>query len=162
MCDGGALAALAPGSVWVDLTTSPPELIQRLAGVAPDGVSMVDSPVTGAVDGACTGTLTLFAGGEAEAVERVRPLLKRLGPVIAGGGLGTGCVVKLLTNQLWFVAAAALAEGFAVGVRNGVELGDLWGAITDSVADSFVARHIEDDADLSLRLDGNWVPHWEA
>jgi len=25
-----------------------------------------------------------------------------------------------------------------------------------------VARRIEDDADLSLRLDGDWVPHWEA
>ena len=228
MRDGGALAALSEGSVWVDLTTSRPELIRRLAGEAPEGVAVVDSPVTGAVDGARTGTLTLFAGGEAESVERVRPLLERLGRVIACGGLGTGCVVKLVTNQLWFVAAAALAEGFAVGVRNGVELGDLWGAITDSVADSFVARHdapsifaghydpsfplslcvkdlgllaeleeavaadlpmtaaardvfaraaerygldagelsvarrIEDDAGLSLRLDGDWVPHWEA
>ena len=228
MCDGGALEALSAGSVWVDLTTSRPELIRQLAGEAPEGVAVVDSPVTGAVDGARTGTLTLFAGGDAEAVERVRPLLERLGRVIACGGLGTGCVVKLVTNQLWFVAAAALAEGFAVGVRNGVELGNLWGAITDSVADSFVARHdapsifaghydpsfplslcvkdlgllaeleeavgtdlpmtaaardvfaraaerygldagelsvarrIEDDADLSLRLDGDWVPHWEA
>ena len=148
MCDGGALEALSAGSVWVDLTTSRPELIRQLAGEAPEGVAVVDSPVTGAVDGARTGTLTLFAGGDAEAVERVRPLLERLGRVIACGGLGTGCVVKLVTNQLWFVAAAALAEGFAVGVRNGVELGNLWGAITDSVADSFVARH---DAPSNLR-----------
>lgn len=228
MCDAGALAALSVGSVWVDLTTSRPELIRRLAGEAPEGVAVVDSPVTGAVDGARNGTLTLFAGGESAAVERVRPLLERLGRVIACGVLGTGCVTKLVTNQLWFVSAAALAEGLAVGVRNGVELGDLWEAIKGSVADSFVARHdapsifaghydpsfplelcvkdlgllaelettvgadlpmtaaaraafaltaerygldapelsvarrIEDDAGLSLRLDGDWVPHWEA
>lgn len=228
MRDAGALAALSPGSTWVDLTTSRPELVQRLAAEAPDGVSVVDSPVTGAVDGARNGTLTLFAGGEPAGVERVRPVLERLGRVIGCGELGTGCVVKLVTNQLWFVGAAALAEGLAVGVRNGVELGDLWEAIKGSVADSFVARHdapsifaghydpsfslglcvkdlgllaeleaavgadlpmtaaardtferaaerygmdgpelsvarrIEDDADLSLRLDGHWIPHWEA
>ena len=228
MGDAGALAALSAGSVWVDLTTSRPELIRRLAGEAPEGVAVVDSPVTGAVDGARNGTLTLFAGGESTVVERVRPVLERLGRVIACGALGTGCVTKLVTNQLWFVGAAALAEGLAVGVRNGVELGDLWEAIKGSVADSFVARHdapsifaghydpsfslglcvkdlgllgeletivgaelpmtaaaraaferaaerygvdgpelsvarrIEDDAGLSLRLDGNWVPHWEA
>ena len=228
MSDAGALAALPPGSTWVDLTTSRPELIRRLAIRAPDGVSVVDSPVTGAVDGARNGTLTLFAGGEPAAVERVRPVLEWLGRVIGCGELGTGCVVKLVTNQLWFVGAAALAEGLAVGVRNGVELSDLWEAIKGSVADSFVARHdapsifaghydpsfslglcvkdlgllaeleaaveadlpmttaardaferaaerygmdgpelsvarrIEDDADLSLRLDGDWVPHWEA
>ncbi len=228
MCDGGALAALSAGSLWVDLTTSRPELIRRLAGEAPAGVAVVDAPVTGAVDGARNGTLTLFAGGEAAAVEQVRPLLAVLGRVISCGELGTGCVTKLVTNQLWFVGAAALAEGLAVGVRNGVELGNLWEAIKDSVADSFVARHdapsifaghydpsfslglcvkdlgllaelesavgadlpmtaaaraafeqaaerygidgpelsvarrIEDDAGLSLRLDGDWVPHWEA
>ena len=228
MSEAGALVALSPGSVWVDLTTSRPELIRRLAAEAPEGVAVVDSPVTGAVDGARNGTLTLFAGGETAAVEQVRPLLERLGRVIACGELGTGCVVKLVTNQLWFVGAAALAEGLAVGVRNGVELGSLWEAIKGSVADSFVARHdapsifaghydpsfslglcvkdlalvaeleaavgadlpmteaarvaferaaerygmdgpelsvarrIEDDADLSLRLDGDWIPHWEA
>jgi len=228
MCDAGALAALSPGSTWVDLTTSRPELIRRLVAEAPPGVSVVDAPVTGAVDGARDGRLTLFAGGEAESVERVRPVLERLGRVIACGELGTGCVTKLVTNQLWFVGAAALAEGLAVGARNGVKLGDLWEAIKGSVADSFVARHdapssfaghydpsfslelclkdlgllaeledavgaelpmtaaaraafaraaerygddapelsvarrIEDDADLSLRLDGDWIPHWEA
>ena len=228
MCESGALAALSAGSIWVDLTTSRPELIQRLANEAPPGVTAIDSPVTGAVDGARNGTLTLFAGGDAETIERVRPLLERLGRVIACGDLGTGCVVKLVTNQLWFVGAAALAEGLAVGVRNGVELSELWEAITASVGDSFVARHdapsifaghydpsfslelclkdlgllaelesavgadlpmtaaarsaftraaqrygadapelsvarrIEDDADLSLRLEGDWVPHWES
>ena len=228
MCESGALAALSAGSIWVDLTTSRPALIQRLANEAPPGVTVIDSPVTGAVDGARNGTLTLFAGGDADAVERVLPVLEQLGNVIPCGDLGTGCVVKLVTNQLWFVGAAALAEGLAVGVRNGVELGGLWEAIKASVGDSFVARHdapsifaghydpsfslelclkdlgllaelesavgadlpmtaaarsafagaaerygadapelsvarrIEDDADLSLRLEGDWVPHWES
>jgi 3-hydroxyisobutyrate dehydrogenase/2-hydroxy-3-oxopropionate reductase len=223
----GVLAAMEAGSVWVDLTTNRKELVAELARSAPAGVSVVESPVTGAVDGARTGTLTLFAGGDHGVLDRVTPVLDHLGTVIRCGPLGTGNVVKLVTNQLWFVAAAALGEGFAVGTANGVELGTLWEAITNSVGDSFVARHdapsifaghydpsftlglclkdlgllaelsrnvaadlpmttaahaafavaaerygedvgelhvakrIEDDAGLSMRLEGDWLPHWE-
>lgn len=141
MVAGGALAALGPGSVWVDLTTNRPELVTVLAGRAPDGVSVVDSPVTGAVDGARTGRLTLFAGGADADLDRAVPVLEHLGRVIRCGPLGTGTVTKLVTNQLWFIHAAAIGEGFALGLANGVALDVLWEAIKDSVADSFVARH---------------------
>ena len=141
MVDGGALAALRPGSLWVDLTTNRKDLVARLASEAPAGVDVVDSPVTGAVDGARNGRLTLFIGGADGPVERATGILEELGTVIACGGLGTGNVVKLVTNQLWFVAAAALGEGFAVGMSHGVELSTLYRAIIESVGDSFVARH---------------------
>ena len=225
--DEGLLASLTDGTVWVDLTTNRKELVADLSAAAPEGVSVVESPVTGAVDGARTGNLTLFVGGESHDLDRVTPILDHLGKVIRCGPLGTGNVVKLVTNQLWFVAAAALGEGFAVGMANGVELSTLWDAILNSVGDSFVARHdapsifaghydpsftlglclkdlgllaelaenvsadlpmtaaahgafataaerygedvgelhvakrIEDDAGLSMRLHGDWVPHWE-
>ena len=223
----GALAALRSGSVWVDLTTNRKDYILELAAQVPDGVQVVDCPVTGAVDGARTGSLTLFIGGADEPVARATEALSNLGLVIACGPLGSGNVVKLVTNQLWFVAAAAIGEGFATGMANGVELGTLWHAIKESVGDSFVAQHdapsifaghydpsfsldlclkdlgllnelganvatdlpmteaahatfqraadryghdvgelhvakrIEDDAALSMRLEGDWVPHWE-
>ena len=97
---------------------SPPTartLIIELAGEAPPGVQVVDSPVTGAVDGARNGTLTLFISGEAEPVAKARKVLENLGLVIACGSLGSGNVVKLVTNQLWFISAAALGEGFRYG-----------------------------------------------
>lgn len=228
MVDAGALQALRPGTVWVDLTTNRKELLAALAERAPNGVRVVDSPVTGAVDGARRGRLTLFVGGEPDAVGTVRPVLGELGHVVACGGLGTGTVVKLVTNQLWFVASAAIGEGFALGMRHGVALETLWTAIRQSVGDSFVARHdapsifaghydpsftldlcwkdlelirqlqagvpadlpltdaaraafgravdrygpdapeltvarrVEEEADLSFRLDGEWVPPWEV
>ncbi len=137
----GALAAMAPGSVWVDLTTNRKDLVVSLEAAAPAGVDVVDSPVTGAVDGARTGRLTLFAGGAERVRSRVVPILSELGRVIQCGPLGTGNVVKLVTNQLWFVHAAAIGEGFALGMANGVELDVIYDAITDSVGDSFVARH---------------------
>lgn len=137
----GVLAALRPGAIWVDLTTNRKELVEELAAAAPEGVGVVDSPITGAVDGARNGRLTLFAGGDPAYLERVTPVLRTLGTVIPCGGLGTGNVVKLVTNQLWFIAAAAIGEGFAVGMRHGVDLGVLYSAIRQSVGDSFVARH---------------------
>ncbi len=142
MRSDGALSALRAGSTWVDLTTNSKELVAELAAEAPAGVDVVDAPVTGAVDGARTGRLTLFLGGDdADAVARARSVLEHLGTVIICGGLGSGNVVKLVTNQLWFVAAAALGEGFALGMRHGVDLGTLHRAICESVGDSFVARH---------------------
>ena len=141
MVAGGALAALRAGSLWVDLTTNRKELVARLAAEAPPGVDVVDSPVTGAVDGARNGRLTLFIGGAEAPVARATAIIEELGTVIACGALGTGNVVKLVTNQLWFVAAAALGEGFALGMSHGVELSTLYRAIIESVGDSFVARH---------------------
>lgn len=223
----GALAAMRPGSVWVDLTTNRRELLWELAAAAPEGVAVVDSPVTGAVDGARQGRLTLFAGGDRDVIARVREPLSQLGALIECGGSGAGTVTKLVTNQLWFTAAAALGEAFAVGMANGVELRTLWKAICNSAGDSFVARHdapsvfaghydpsfplalclkdlrllkqleagvatdlpmtaaarsaferaaqrygaeagemcvarrIADDAGIDMRLDGEWVPHWD-
>lgn len=223
----GALRSLKAGSLWIDLTTNRNELLFRLALEAPEGVTIVDSPVFGAVDGARSGKLTLFAGGDQASYDRAAAVLGHLGMVIHCGALGTGNVVKLVTNQLWFIAAAGIGEGFATGIANGVELGTLWHAIKNSVGDSFVARHdapsifaghydpsfsldlclkdlrliqelnrnvraglpmttaaegafalaasrygaqaaelhvarrIEDDAGLSMRLEGDWIPPWE-
>ncbi|NNE12038.1 MAG: NAD(P)-dependent oxidoreductase [Ilumatobacter sp.] len=228
MREAGSLAALHSGSVWVDLTTNRPQVVARLAAEAPEGVEVVDCPVTGAVDGARTGRLTLFAGGPASARQRVVPILEHLGRVIECGELGTGNVTKLVTNQLWFVHAAAIGEAFALGMANGVDLSVLYDAICDSVGDSFVARHdapsifaghydpsftvdlclkdlgligelgsavgadlpltdaahaafadaerrygpdvgelhvakrLEDDADLSFRMPGDWTPPWDV
>ena len=228
MLDNDALQSLKHGAIWVDLTTNRKELVTELASKAPKGVSVLDSPVTGAVDGARNGKLTLFVGGDKQSLNRVKPILENLGLVIYCGPLGTGNVVKLVTNQLWFIAAAAIGEGFATGIANGVELGTLWGAIKESVGDSFVVRHdapsifaghydpsfslelclkdlglinelakqvnadlpmtaaavhaftiaseryganaaelhvakrIEDDAKISMRLEGEWTPPWES
>lgn len=137
----GALGALRSGALWVDLTTNRVELVRALAAEAPTGVTMADAPLTGAVDGARNGRLTVFLGGDPPAVARARDVLAHFGHVIECGPLGNGNVVKLVTNQLWFIHAAALGEAFAVGMRHGVELGVMWEALKQGVADSFVARH---------------------
>lgn len=138
----GAIAHLAAGSLWIDMTTNDASLVKQLAGeAARRSISTLDAPVTGAVDGARQGRLTIFAGGDAHALDRAEPILGQMGTVIRCGELGTGNAVKLVTNYLWFTHAAVIGEGLLLGKQAGVPLDVLWDAIRRSVGDSFVAAH---------------------
>jgi len=134
--------AMPSGSIWVDLTTNDKDLVIELAEKAKaKGIDTLESPVTGAVDGARLGKLTLFVGGDAEVIERARKPIEVLGKLIACGPIGNGNIVKLITNQIWFVNAAVTGEALALGKKNGVDLNILWDALKNSVGDTFVMRH---------------------
>lgn len=140
--DSGLIAGLSKGMVWADMTTNRPSFVRELGEqVAAKGAVMLDAPVTGAVDGARNGRLTIFVGGDDEAQARCAPLFAAMGRAIPSGGLGHGNVVKLVTNQLWFTHARILGEGLALGTKAGVDTLTLWEAIKASVGDSFVAHH---------------------
>lgn len=156
------VAAIAPslidtmhaGCIWVDLTTNDRNLLLQLAEKASKrNVSIVEAPVTGAVDGARLGKLTFFVGGDKESIERVRPYLEIMGMMVECGPLGTGNVVKLITNQIWFINAAAIGEGLVLGKKAGVDLLVLWEALKNSVGDTFVVRH-----DVPSIFDGHYDP----
>lgn len=139
---GGILAGLRAGTIWADMTTNSPALFRELAEeVTQRGGKPVDSPVTGAVDGAIQGTLTLFAGGAAADVDLMRPILETMGRVLYMGPSGTGSVTKLVTNQLWFIHAAAVGESLVLAKAAGVEPLRLWEAMKGGAADSFVCQH---------------------
>ena len=140
--DQGAIQALPEGSTWVDMTTNDAELVKSLADKASErSIKVIDAPVTGAVDGARSAALTIFAGGESSVLDQVQPILEAMGSIIRCGPLGTGNAVKLVTNYLWFTHAAVIGEGLMMGKQAGVPLDILWDAIKRSVGDSFVAQH---------------------
>lgn len=148
------IEAMRAGSVWVDLTTNDRDLLLQLAEKAnARSISVVEAPVTGAVDGARLGKLTFFVGGDKEIIERVRPYLEIMGKVVECGPLGSGNVVKLITNQIWFINAAAIGEGLVLGKKAGVDLLVLWDALKNSVGDTFVVRH-----DVPSIFDGHYDP----
>jgi 3-hydroxyisobutyrate dehydrogenase-like beta-hydroxyacid dehydrogenase len=119
----GLIDALPESAVWVDMTTNDRDLVLELARRAAErGIEVLDAPVTAAIDGARTGNLTIFVGGPAPAIERARPYLEALGRIIPCGALGTGNAVKLVTNQIWLVNAAAIGEALVLGKSAGVEL----------------------------------------
>jgi len=67
---------LAPGDVVIDMSSSEPLSTRGLADTLRElDVALVDAPVSGGVNGAVNGTLTVMVGGEDDAVERVLPVI---------------------------------------------------------------------------------------
>ncbi|HUA06512.1 MAG TPA: NAD(P)-dependent oxidoreductase [Solirubrobacteraceae bacterium] len=153
--DGGAVAALAPGSLAIDMSTSSTAVGARVvAAAAARGVEVLDAPVAGQSIGAKAGTLAIYVGGSADAFERARGLFEVMGDrerVFHLGPSGAGYTVKLLLNLLWFIQSVAVGEVLSVGVRAGVSLDRLHGALVGSPANSvFLERDVRmvlDDGD---------------
>lgn len=140
--ENGLLSAIGPGQTWIDMTTSSPELFRDLArDVEERSATAIDLPVTGAVDGARNGGLTLFAGGDEATVDRLRPVLSLMGAVHYMGPKGAGAVTKLASNQLWAIHATAMGEALTMGVKSGVELKRLWPALSLGASDSWCLHH---------------------
>ena len=140
--ENGLLSAISAGQVWIDMTTNDPTEGKALAAdVIAKGAQAIDAPVTGAVDGARNGKMTLFAGGDEATIERVRPVLELLGAVHYMGPNGSGAITKLASNQLWAIHAAAMGEALVMGVKSGVDLSRLWPALSLGASDSWCLHH---------------------
>jgi 3-hydroxyisobutyrate dehydrogenase len=145
--DDGLLDGLESGATWIDMSTSVPDVADRVRELArPRGIRVLDAPVSGMAAGARAGTLQIFVGGEAASYQRVRPLLEAMGDpdrILHVGGNGAGYTVKLMINLLWFGHLAATAEVLTVGVRAGVDLAVLRQCLLASpAASNFLERDV--------------------
>lgn len=121
--DGPGLAALLPrGVTLIDMGSSNPADTLRLAPRLHEaGITLIDAPVSGAVAKAANGTLAIMAGGAAEDVERVRPILSRMGAtLIHTGAVGSAHAMKALNNYVY--AAGLLAASEALLIAQGMDL----------------------------------------
>lgn len=120
--DGGLLAALAPGTLLVDMSSSEPLRTRSLAErVAARGVTLVDAPVSGGVPGARAGTLTIMVGGPDHDVRRLTPLLGLMGRVRHAGAVGAGHALKALNNLMSAAHLLASSEAILAGQRFGLD-----------------------------------------
>jgi len=119
----GLLDAMQPGSVVVLHTTGSPRTAEAVAATAArSAVGVVDAPVSGGPHDIAAGTLTLFVGGDADVVARVRPVLSCYGdPVLHVGILGTGQRVKLVNNALFAAQLGLIADSIRLGRQLGVD-----------------------------------------
>ncbi|MFB8060587.1 NAD(P)-dependent oxidoreductase, partial [Kitasatospora purpeofusca] len=111
---GRITAELAPGTVWVEMSSVGPAAVAEVRTQLPDGVRLVDAPVLGSVGPAGTGGLTVLVGGGPVDVERVRPVLERLGRVVDCGGPGAGAALKLVAIGAIVGGVAVVAEALAL------------------------------------------------
>jgi 3-hydroxyisobutyrate dehydrogenase len=136
----GVLAGLAPGALWLEMSTTDAAEVRRLAArVAERGGTALECPVSGGCHRAASGNISIFAGGTRAAFERALPLLTILGQrILHTGPLGTASQLKVLTNYLCTVHLAALAEALTVARVAGLDLNTAYEAIRISSGNSFV------------------------
>jgi 3-hydroxyisobutyrate dehydrogenase len=138
LIDGGVAAALSPGAVIVDMSSSNPIGTQALGARLPDGIGLVDAPVSGGVPRAQTGTLSIMVGGDDDAIATVRPLLEVLGEkIFLTGPLGSGHALKALNNYLAAAAYSAATEALAIGRRFGLDPETMFDVVNTSTGRSF-------------------------
>jgi 3-hydroxyisobutyrate dehydrogenase len=123
--DQGMLAALAPGAVWVQMSTIGVAGIERVEALAdaerPD-VTLIDAPVSGSKDPAEQGQLTIFASGPDDARSRLDPLFDALGQrTIWVGPVGAGSRLKLVANAWLALSAEAINTSVSLARRLGLE-----------------------------------------
>jgi 3-hydroxyisobutyrate dehydrogenase len=121
--ENGILTEIPAGALVIDCSTIAPASARKVAtAVQVRGLQMLDAPVSGGTAGAAAGTLTFIVGGEAEVLERVRPILQAMGKnIFHVGDSGAGQVAKLCNNMALGVIMAVTGEAIALGVAHGLE-----------------------------------------
>ncbi|OGQ72921.1 MAG: hypothetical protein A3G94_05220, partial [Deltaproteobacteria bacterium RIFCSPLOWO2_12_FULL_60_16] len=118
----GVLAGLAPGKLYIDMSTVSPAASTELAAkVAAKGAKMLDAPVSGSVSTLEEGKLSIMVGGEEEAFERARPILAAIGPKVTHVGKnGLAVSMKIATNLSLAVQMLAFSEGVLLAEKSGI------------------------------------------
>jgi 3-hydroxyisobutyrate dehydrogenase-like beta-hydroxyacid dehydrogenase len=141
--DDGLLANIGSEQIMVDLGTSPVALTRELAtAFAQRGAAYLDAPVARTRQAAESGTLAVMVGGDADVLERVRPLMECFASDITHcGGVGSGQVTKILNNMVLFQTVTALSEAYAIARSADVDPDVLFDALSKGSADSFALRN---------------------
>jgi 3-hydroxyisobutyrate dehydrogenase len=123
--DQGMLAALAPGAIWVQMSTigiAGIKQVETLVEAERPDIVLIDAPVSGSKVPAEQGQLTIFASGPEEVRARLGPLFDALGQrTIWVGSVGAGTRLKLVANAWLALAAEAVNTSVALAGRLGLE-----------------------------------------
>ncbi|MCE9663459.1 NAD(P)-dependent oxidoreductase [Halomonas sp. M5N1S17] len=137
--EGGVAAHGRTDQRLVDLSSSDPAATRIFAERLGEecGMRWVDSPVSGGVAGAETGSLAIMCGGAEEDVDAVRPLLAPLAARVTHmGPVGAGQVTKVCNQMIVGCQAAVIAEMVALAEASGVDASRLTEALAGGFADS--------------------------
>lgn len=118
-CVDALAATLAPGGLVIDTSTVGPATAREAAArLAAAGIGFVDAPVSGGVEGARQGRLSVMAGGSEADIARARPLLAAFAARITHmGPVGAGQAAKAVNQVMVAGIAQAVCEALALAER---------------------------------------------
>jgi 3-hydroxyisobutyrate dehydrogenase len=135
----GVLSGLRPGTFYIDMSTSTPGEMRKIADAAAErSVQTVDAPVAGGMRGARNATLTIMAGGTEEAYQACLPVLRTMGEkIFLVGGVGAGHVAKLVNNMMTIINGLTAMEAMVVGAKAGLDVERLLEVVEAGTGSSF-------------------------
>jgi 3-hydroxyisobutyrate dehydrogenase len=158
--EDGALGAMRPGSLLVDMTTSEPSLAGEIAAAAAEReVGALDAPVSGGDVGARNATLVIMAGGAEEDFERALPLLRELGETITlQGGPGSGQHTKMMNQIAIASGMIGVCEALLYAHRAGLDVERALDTIKGGAAGSwslsnYAPRLLSGDLEPGFKVD---------
>ncbi|WP_377849022.1 NAD(P)-dependent oxidoreductase [Bosea sp. UC22_33] len=158
--EGGLLASPPRGRLIVDMSTISPVAVRRMqADLKAAGTDFIDAPVSGGPIGAKNASLTIMAGGEADAFARAEPFFRGMGTTITHvGASGAGQAVKLCNQLICGINLQGVCEAIALARASGVDLDQMrsvlmGGSAASWMLDKLGPAMIAGDASAGFRID---------
>jgi 3-hydroxyisobutyrate dehydrogenase len=156
----GVLASAPEGSTLVDMTTSEPQLAREIfEAAAVRRVGSLDAPVSGGDVGARNASLVIMVGGAQDVFERVQPVLRRLGKVVAyQGGPGAGQHTKMVNQIAIASGMVGVCEALLYAQRAGLDVAKVIETIGAGAAGSwsltnYSPRALKGDFEPGFKVD---------
>ncbi|MFT9445298.1 NAD(P)-dependent oxidoreductase [Gluconobacter japonicus] len=129
--ENGMLAGISAGKLVLDTSTVSPEQALALAKTgAEHGFIVLEAPMSGSTPEAEKGELVMLAGGDAETLERAKPILDVIGKLtIHAGPIGSAARLKLVINGIMGATLNVVAEGVSFGLSAGLDREVLFDAL---------------------------------
>lgn len=153
------LPGVKPGSVVVDTSTVSPATARLVAAKLLDaGSGFVDAPVSGGVEGAKKGTLSVMAGGDSANISRIMPVLEAISATVTHmGPVGSGQATKAVNQVMIAGIAEAVCEALALAEKLNLPSERLLSVVSAGAAGSwFLERRgqtmLENKFDFGFKL----------
>ena len=142
--ENGVCQTLRAGCLAIDMSTVSPETARRVGTrVQACGAQFIDAPVSGGVNGAIAGKLSIMCGGEESDVQRAMPIFRALGEtVVHCGPVGNGQLTKLCNQILCGLNLLAVSEALVFARRVGLDPGVMLQAVSAGAAGSWAVDHL--------------------
>lgn len=143
------------GQIFIETSTNDLALVHEIKDtLTARGALLLDSPVSGGVTGAVSGSVTVMASGDESVYTTVLPILRVIGGSIHHlGGIGAGTAMKLVNQLLVGVNMAAVAEALVFGASAGARPEKILEVISSSFGGSRML-----DRGIPLIQERNFAP----
>lgn len=156
---GQFLPGVKPGCVVVDTSTVSPSTARQVsASLQEVGANLVDAPVSGGIEGANKGTLSVMAGGDSANISRIMPVLEAISASVTHmGPVGFGQATKAVNQVMIAGIAEAVCEALALSEKLNLPSERLLSVVGAGAAGSWFLGHrgqtmLEDRFDVGFKL----------